>query len=287
MAIATLVQKAHERWTQLPDSRSPLRRLDLSCRLSRPALPHSVPVPGIARGIHVKIASTPLEWEEAFQLVTDNYQARGYEPAGARAVRFSSYHALPDTAVLVAKAGERVVATLSMVLDNTLVGLPMESLYGAEIQELRRKGRRLCEVGSLADRDLSPREFIQVFVALIQLAWQHLLAQGGTTGVIAVNPRHSGFYTKVLGFTILGPRRSYCKVQGHPAEAFFAEPDLMRAKVPAMHERIFGQRLPTLQRAPMPTTLVRDLAARSTQTHPLLVDEILQYVEAFGSPRRW
>src|SRR4051794_30828706 len=64
--------------------------------------PQSIPVPGIAREIQVKIASEPEEWEQAFELVAANYQERGYE-ASEKPYRFTPYHALPDTTLFVAK----------------------------------------------------------------------------------------------------------------------------------------------------------------------------------------
>ncbi|MBL8798110.1 MAG: hypothetical protein JNM56_29705 [Planctomycetia bacterium] len=136
-----------------------------------PRRPMAVPVepglriPGMARELYVRPAVTPAEWEEALQLVTENYQARGFEEAG-RHLRFTPYHALPDTLVLVAQEQARVVATFTLVPDNVLLGLPMECLYGAELAALRQAGHRLVETTSLADRDLSLREFTHVFAVL-------------------------------------------------------------------------------------------------------------------------
>src|SRR5262249_58286565 len=139
-----------ERWTQLTDKPS---RLGRSANLEWPLLqrpaPLTVPVPGIRRDIHVKIASTPWEWEQAFQLVADNYQARGYEAPGTD-FRFTSYHALPDTMVLVARESDKVVATLSLVADNTLLGLPLENIYRAELNDLRRSGPAVYEMNNPA-----------------------------------------------------------------------------------------------------------------------------------------
>lgn len=247
----------------------------------------SVLVPGLARDIRVKFASTRDEWEQAFQLVADQYQARGYEEAGADC-RFTSYHALPSTVVLVAKDGTRVVATLSLVPDNPLLGLPLENLYRTEIQELRRRGRRLFEGGSLAERGLGLREFIQVFTTLMQFAWQHQVGQGADTTVIAVNPRHRKFYTRLHGYLPLGPRRAYDKVHGHPAESYYLDPKLMAARVPEMHQRIFGQELPhdALVAPRMPRHLIYYFAARSSQTRLGAIDQILWNVDASGGPRR-
>jgi hypothetical protein len=247
-----------------------------------------VPVPGLSRDIRVKIASTRDEWEQAFQLAADTYQARGYESSAADC-RFTSYHALPDSVVLVAKEQQRVVATLSLVPDNTLLGLPLESLYRDELRQLRQQGRKLFEGGTLAGDGLGTREFHHVFLTLMQLAWQCMIHRGADTTVITVNPRHSALYSKLYGYLPLGPRRAYDKVRGHPAEAFYLDRPLMAARVPAVHQRMFGQELPasTLVEAPMPEHLVYYFAARSSQTRLATVEQILWNVKACGSPRRW
>ena len=50
-----------------------------------------------------------------------------------------------SSVVVVAKEAERVIATLTLVMDNTLLGLPMEQVYGPEVAALRTQGRRLIE----------------------------------------------------------------------------------------------------------------------------------------------
>jgi hypothetical protein len=290
MAVATLVHRGRLFQTRVRARRSLARGLELANGFP---VYHggtaAVPVPGLARNIHVKIASTRAEWEEAFELVANQYQARGYEPAGMSDLRFTSYHALPETVVLVAKAEGHVVATFSQVADNLLLGLPLESVYRTEIKQLRQGGRRIFETTCLADRDLSMREFTHVFLALIQMAWQYGIAQGADTTVMTVNPRHRDFYTKVLGYVPLGPRRSYATVQGHPAEAYFLDAELMRLKAPRVYQRIFGATLPAdaLRTPQMPRQLARYFAGRSTLTCPAIVEEILGYVQDCGSPRRW
>ena len=251
--------------------------------------PKSVPVPGIARDIQVKIASEFEEWEQAFELVASNYRAKGYEAESAKPFRFTPYHALPDTITPVAIHEGKVVATLTFVADNTILGLPMESIYGSEIEVLRGAGRRLGETTSLADSGLSTREFLQVFVTLIQVVMQHHTAQGGDTWVITVNPRHRNFYTKVLGFKPLGPCREYPSVQGNPAEAYILDLDLMRANAPKMYQHIYGVDLPeeTLANPRMSPNLVRFFGSKSSQTDYESIDEILHLSEILGSPRRW
>ncbi len=259
--------------------------LDLTPRV----VPESIVVPNVSRGIRVKIASETEEFEQAFQLVASNYRTKGYEPPTAKPFRFTRYHALPDTIVVVAKEEGRVVATMSRVLDNTLFGLPMESIYAEETNTLRRAGHLMAELTSLADSGLSVRDFIPVFVTMIRVASQHIVHLGGNTGVIAVNPRHRSFYTKVLGFTPVGERKAYATVQGSPAEAFAVHYDDLRRNAPKMYEQLFGESLPAgvLTTAPMAPQVLRYFAQHSSQTDLQEVNDAIAYVERFGSPRRW
>lgn len=251
--------------------------------------PQAIPVTGISRSIEVKIASTESEWEQAFQLAASSYQARGYETPGANRLRFTPYHALPDTLTFVAKHESQVVATFSVVMDNTLLGLPMEDIYPNEVAELRRQGRRLAETTTLADAGLGVREFIQVFVALIKLAMQHHRQHGGDTPVIVVNPRHRQFYTRILGFMRLGPMRSYAAVQDHPAEAFWIDYDLLKVNAPKMYEELFGADLPSeaLFAPRIPGRLVRQFSEQSSLCEPEEIEKILTFRRQGTTLRRW
>jgi hypothetical protein len=245
-------------------------------------LPQSIPVKGVSRPIEVKFASTESEWEQAFALAAAKYSARGYESPGASHLRFTPHHALPDTRTLVAKHEGKVVAMFSIVMDNRLLGLPMEEVYPEEIASLRQEGRRIGETTTLADAGLGVREFIQVFVALIKLAMQYHRNQGGDTPVIAVNPRHRQFYTKMLGFQPLGPRRSYAAVQDAPAEAFWVDYDLLKANAPKLYEEIFGEDVPweTLFAPKMPRHLMRQFSRQSNLCNPDQIEEILSFTES-------
>ena len=252
-------------------------------------VPRSIPVKGISRAIDVKIASTQSEWEQAFQLAASSYQARGYETPGANRLRFTPYHALPDTLTLVAKHEDRVVATFSVVMDNTLLGLPMEDVYPDEIAALRHQGRRLAETTTLADAGLSIREFIQVFLSLIKLAMQHHRSHGGDTPVIVVNPRHRQFYTKMLGFVPMGCLRTYAAVQDHPAEAFWVDYDLLKVNAPKMYEEIFETDLPreAMFAPKIPRHLIRQFSEQSSLCDLDEIEKILEISKQHGSTRRW
>jgi hypothetical protein len=246
-------------------------------------------IPGLTRDIRVKIATEHDEFEDTFELLAANYRARGYEAPSEKPYRFTPYHALPGTVTLVAKHEGRVVATLSLVPDTALMGLPMEGIYAPEIAELRRQGRRMAEAISLADMGLSIREFVQVFKALIKLAMQFHAQRGGDTWVITVNPRHASFYQKVLGFALLGSQRSYPTVQNHPAVAYLLDLELMEANAPQMFKEVFGDELPesVLTSGRWSAERVRYFGTRSTQIESQTLEDLIDSIESSGNLTLW
>lgn len=249
----------------------------------------SVLVSGITREIRVKIATEHDELEDAFRLLATNYRACGYEPESPGIYRFTPFHVLPGTVTLVAKHREQVVATLSVVPDTKLCGLPLEPVYTEEINGLRDQGRNLAEAMSLADRDLGVREFVRVFKTLIMVGIQYHVRRGGDSWVIAVHPKHRGFYEKVLGFVPLGPRRAYPSVQNYPAEAFVSGVDLLRKHAPGMYDEVFGESLPdSVLRGPRwSPSRVQYFGRQSTQADGRKFQDLLARVERFGGSSRW
>lgn len=252
-------------------------------------VPGSVKVPNIGRDIRANIGREQTELEDAYRLLATNYRARGYEAPGTTPYRFTPYHALPETATFVARHDHHVVATLTLVPDTELLGLPMESIYGAEVDRLRRKGRRLAEFTSLAVQGLSLREFTQAFNTLVKLAMQYHIRQGGDTWVMAVHPRHQNYYRKVLGFAPLGTRKAYPAVMDHPAEACVLDLDLMKNNAPDMHRAVTGEFTPepVLTADGWSAERVRYFGRRSNTVDQGTIEAILGVVERDGSPIRW
>jgi hypothetical protein len=220
------------------------------------------------------------------RFVSSCQHAGGYPPKSVTG--FTPHQVLPEATVLIAESGG-VFATMSLVPDTTLLGLPMEDTFAAEVAGLRRAGRRLSETTGLADSGPTGGEFIQVSTAFIKVAMHRHLRQGGDSWVIVVNPRHRSFYLKVLGFASLGPARGYASVQGHPGEAFLLDVPLLKANAPKMHGRIFGEPLPDpfLRPPAWSPARVRHFGGRSTRIDPGRVEELLRWVEHLGSPPRW
>ena len=129
--------------------------------------------------------------------------------SSASALPSSTLHLPPSSAVVP-------VGALTVVFDSPL-GLPADGLFGAELDALRERGRRLAEIVSLGIAE-ETAVGSDLLVRLFNLAY--LVARrirGATDFVITVNPRHAGFYRRKLLFVEAGPERAYDRVGGAPA----------------------------------------------------------------------
>jgi hypothetical protein len=198
-----------------------------------PAKPASAVLDGSA--LEYALACDTASLDAAFRLTHDQYVRQGYMSPHPSGRRLSLYHALPTTKVFVVRLGGRVVGTISLIEDSPL-GLPMEELYGAEVARLREQRRRVSEVSALAMDADSQRHGTLAVLGLIRMAELYAAEAAWLDDTcISVNPRHVGFYRKFLGFEPIGPRRSYHRVNGAPAEALRLDLGEIRRLIRALH----------------------------------------------------
>ncbi len=188
------------------------------------------------RGIDVGLVVSPAERDACFRLVHAQYVERGYTERDPSGRRLLLHHALPATRIFRVISATRVVATVSLVPDSVL-GLPMDDLYAAELRPLRAVGRRLAEVSALAAAPgAGPATVAQLMSRLVLYAER----LGRVDDLcVTVNPRHVRFYGR-LGFSPLGSVRQYAAVNGAPAVALRL--DLRRALATADERRAAARR---------------------------------------------
>ena len=97
----------------------------------------------------VGLASETEDFDQAFRLVHDQYNWRGYMAPAPSGRRLMVHNALPTTKVFVARRGRHVAGTVTVVQDS-LFGLPLDDLYRAEVAAIRRDEHRIAEVVALA-----------------------------------------------------------------------------------------------------------------------------------------
>lgn len=157
-----------------------------------------------AGGFSIQLARTSQQRRSAHWLVTQRYAQRGYLQVPWAA------EAEAQLLTLSAVSEQGTLGTLGVRLDS-VHGLKCEESFGPEIAELRRSGRRLCEFTQLAlDHGTTS---LPVLAALFQSA--HLFAyrlQGVELLVIEVNPRHVGYYRRMLDFQVCSDVRQNPRV---------------------------------------------------------------------------
>ncbi len=158
---------------------------------------------GTRQRFKVRFAHSAGGRESAGLLVKKMYGQRGYELSEGAAVAL-------ERITLAADFEHSVIGTLTIGLGDS-GKLFAEELYPEEVRTLRRHGRHVCEFTRLAiDADVRSKRVIAALFHIAYLYPSKLL--GYTEAVIEVNPRHAGFYKRMLGFTQLGDERTCPRV---------------------------------------------------------------------------
>jgi len=181
--------------------------IDLTARLTHSAVPVSEPWCACATSLE--------QVESAWRLVYDRYTQMGLideNPFGIHAVPGAvGQHAC----VIWGPEGPDVGYTMTLFRDNSM-GLALDSVYAHELDELRGKGRRLLEVGMLADRRRNAARGIGALFSMMRWAVYYGLHTDLTDIVIGVHPRHAQFYVRCYGFEEFGAPTSYPLVRDNP-----------------------------------------------------------------------
>ncbi|MBS1144996.1 MAG: hypothetical protein H6R14_2402 [Proteobacteria bacterium] len=179
----------------------------------------------VALGHHAPLATSHGHWPDqelligpatSFQqhracnaLIRRMYEAQGYKVSVSQR-RLGD----PDHVTFGAWQNGELQATISVSRDSRN-GLAADTLYREELDTLRNPSTVLCEFTRLAvDTACKDLELIR---SLFRAAHQYARTIfGGTDAVIEVNPRHVGYYCRLMGFKQLGNERQ-CKRVEAPA----------------------------------------------------------------------
>ncbi|HVA51217.1 MAG TPA: hypothetical protein VNH11_33050 [Pirellulales bacterium] len=123
---------------------------------------------GATAPIVCKTATTQQERAGAFRLLYEAYVKAGLMAANGYQMRVTVHHLLPTTTLFVAVQADEVVATISLIGDGRL-GLPMECVYGPDVQRLREPACWLGEVSCLACRERQLFSRLDMLVSLMGL----------------------------------------------------------------------------------------------------------------------
>jgi len=181
--------------------------IDITARRGRPAARNSES-PSCC-------ASSLEQVESAWRLVYDRYLHMGLideNPFGIHAVPSGmGQHAC----VIWGSEGQEVGYTMTLFRDSP-EGLALDSVYPRHLNKLRRKGRRLLEVGMLADRRRRASRGVGALFSMMRWAVHFGLHVDLTDIVIGVHPRHARFYERCYGFEQFASPTSYPLVRNNP-----------------------------------------------------------------------
>lgn len=173
--------------------------------------------PRDVRGVSFKLAESLDEREQAFDLVQQMYARSGLVDGSEPGCRFSVYHLLPTTTIFIALHAGRVVGTLSLIEDS-LLGVPMEASHPSEVQLVREADHRFAEIGVLALAPERRGKGVPLMLYNMLFRWARLHRYVRTL-LIAVHPQIRSFFEAVLLFRRLGPVRRYESLNGAPSAA--------------------------------------------------------------------
>ena len=210
-------------------------------------------------GLALHTAHSLNQQRMAHQLVGKRYADKGYQysaPVEANA---------PNQITLNAVDQDSALGTLTVHLDSSL-GLYADEIFGAEIDAMRQAGHKVCEFTKLALGDELPSQ--RILAALFHMAYIHAHhIREFDVVVVEVNPRHVGYYRRMLGFNVCSEARTNLRVNA-PAVLLSVTFDYIREQI-----ALFGGR-PELASQ-----------ARSLYPHAFSAEEELQLLTILRAQR--
>lgn len=153
---------------------------------------------------------------ESFKLVYEQYRKRGYTSENNCKMRYSLLDLLPCTTTFVAHNGSSVVGTISAVL-YTPAGLPSSFIFDKVFNKSLDVGKKFGEGTKLACHDnILGKNSARLSRELIKCLYHWGLSWQLNQLFIVANPRHSFFWSKVMGFDTASENSTCSHVEGNP-----------------------------------------------------------------------
>lgn len=170
-----------------------------------------------------KLATTKEDIEQALNLVYDAYINLNYIDKNSDQLHLPKYLILPTTTILVIKLKEKVIGTVSIILDSSL-GLPSETTW--DISEYKKNGMSIGEISALTISKDMRSHAGQLFLPLIKM--QHIFCKEflNLDGVVAATSQEvEAFYTDLLLFKPIANSRGrkHDLVKGNKSSCCFLD----------------------------------------------------------------
>lgn len=189
--------------------------------------------------ITFKIAETENEIKEALQIVHDSFVDLNYIDPNDAKMRFSKFHALPTTVIVVAKWQDEVIGTMTIIPDSAF-GVPCDQTW--DLSRFRKNGKLLAEISSLAiKKNFRLRRgklLLPLCRYILEFSWKYLQVD---YLIIATTVEVEAFYTDIILFkkTTASNGQAHNLVKGNPSACCYLE---LGEPLIKRHKRVFGWR---------------------------------------------
>lgn len=151
----------------------------------------------VPENLTFKIAETKGELEEAFRLLHDSYLDNKLIEPEESGLRVTLFHALPSTTTIIAKDGDTVIGTISIVRSGQF-GLPSDRLGYACFA--RMPHQRVAEISALAINKAYRGKLLLPMLKFMYHVCRHRLGIECIVAVVSARKRSADFYEALLGF---------------------------------------------------------------------------------------
>lgn len=187
-------------------------------------------------GVIFKQADTPEELTQVCKLLYDSYTQVGYMKEDDTGYRFTPYYILPSSYTLIAKQGDTVIATTTVIVKSQ-EELPVEQIFS--LDHIAKWDRRIAEASSLTVHPDYRSQEGSLIHALLKYMFQVAREDLGIHDlVMACTPKHMDFYEALLLFRRLSHEviDAFDYVNGTTATGAF----LNFTEMHADYQRVYG-----------------------------------------------
>ncbi len=170
-------------------------------------------------------ASSFEDYISCFRLLHDVYVDAGFIRPSSTPLRIVPQHSASESRVFMGcltdnQAEKMPIYPASMFPDNEEQGLPMDTGFKRQVDELRNQGRRVVEVGCLASHPLYRRGDKNIPMLGNRMLMSYAINTVRADDLlITVHPKYLKIYEDILLFERIGQISSYSYVNNNPAVA--------------------------------------------------------------------
>lgn len=228
------------------------------------------------------------QFDETTRLLYKEYRIKGYCSKKPFTSYFNYFAILPDSKTFLIHENQQLLGTFSFIPDSPF-GLPSESIYSYEINNLRVKKRKVAELSLLsfdAEKINSRNSYLLLdpykmflFVKLVKACVEYAYEIGVTDLIVATNPVHIKNY-QLLMFKTLGEEKIYQAACGNPAILLHANLNEIRNKLDTFETESGASLIAYLyrQQAAKNQRINNHIATLLAHSCPHIPEEVFDYI---------